>query len=140
MRRYFVGVVSREHVRAAVEGGFCQLCHGKEAPLRRMAVGDKILYYSPRERMKGGEVLQAFTALGEVVGDTYQVETGDFRPFRREVRYETTHDAPIRPMLDELVFTKGRTAWGQQLRRGTFLIEAEDYERIAGAMRGELAR
>jgi hypothetical protein len=52
--RYWVGVVSREHVRRGVEGGFCQLSHGKEAPLRRLAPGDGFVSYSPRESMSAG--------------------------------------------------------------------------------------
>ncbi|MGG1220830.1 EVE domain-containing protein, partial [Priestia endophytica] len=29
--RYWVGVASRDHVMKGVQGGFAQLCHGKEA-------------------------------------------------------------------------------------------------------------
>jgi EVE domain len=74
---------------AAVKGGFCQLGHGREAPVRRLAVGDRILYYSPRERMHQGAVLQAFTAAGEVLeGEVYRVETKTgFRLYRRNVSY-----------------------------------------------------
>ena len=32
-RRYWIGVVSREHVMLGVKGGFIQLNHGKRAPL-----------------------------------------------------------------------------------------------------------
>jgi hypothetical protein len=32
MTRYWVGVVSRDHVRRAIDGGFCQANHGEEAP------------------------------------------------------------------------------------------------------------
>jgi EVE domain len=64
MARFWVGVASREHVLAAVRGAFCQLNHGKEAPVRRLQMGDSIAFYSPRERMEGGESLQAFTAAG----------------------------------------------------------------------------
>ncbi|WP_275249374.1 hypothetical protein [Vandammella animalimorsus] len=32
--KYWLGVVSREHVQRGVAGDFCQLCHGKAAPLR----------------------------------------------------------------------------------------------------------
>lgn len=30
--RFWVGVVSESHVVRGVEGGFCQVCHGKSAP------------------------------------------------------------------------------------------------------------
>lgn len=36
MPRYWVGVVSKNHVLRGVEGNFCQVCHGKGGPLNRM--------------------------------------------------------------------------------------------------------
>lgn len=38
--RYWIGVVSKNHVLRGVEGGFAQVGHGKGAPLRRMAPGE----------------------------------------------------------------------------------------------------
>ena len=135
MMAHWVGVASRDHVRVARDGGFCQLSHGKEAPLQRLNPGDTIAYYSPRETIRGGDPVQAFTALGEVKdGAVWQAEVGDFRPFRRAVRYFDTSEASIRPLLDRLSFTRGRISWGQTLRRGTFRIEAEDHALIARAM------
>ena len=69
MTRYWIGVASHEHVRRGVSGGFAQLNHGKAAPLRRMAAGDWLIYYSPREQRKGGDPVQAFTALGQLTGE-----------------------------------------------------------------------
>ena len=40
MTRYWLGVASKDHVQIGVEGGFCQLCHGKKTPLTRMQRGD----------------------------------------------------------------------------------------------------
>lgn len=78
MRSYWVGVASRDHVRAAVRGGFAQLNHGKEAPIRRLTPGDRILYYSPRVRMREGKPVQAFTAIGEVLeGEPHQVSQSE---------------------------------------------------------------
>jgi hypothetical protein len=31
---YWIGVASKEHVMRAVQGGFAQVCHGKEGPLK----------------------------------------------------------------------------------------------------------
>ncbi|MBD0291854.1 MAG: EVE domain-containing protein, partial [Thermoleophilia bacterium] len=83
--RYWIGVVSHAHVRRGVAGGFAQLSHGKEAPLRRLAAGDWLVYYSPRRTHPDGEPLQAFTAIGEVADDElFQVEgDGGVRPWRR---------------------------------------------------------
>ena len=61
MTRFWIGVVSKEHVLRGVEGGFCQLCHGKKAPLNRMKKGDYLLYYSPKYQMNDQEKLQNFT-------------------------------------------------------------------------------
>jgi hypothetical protein len=48
MMRYWIGIASLDHVRKGIESGFCQLCHGKTGPMRRLAPGDWIVYYSPR--------------------------------------------------------------------------------------------
>lgn len=135
MTAYWLGVASREHVRKAVEGGFCQLNHGREAPLKRLRPGDRIVYYSPREGMRAGAAVQSFTAVGEVMeGEPYSVdgpEGGSF--YRRAVRYETSEDIPIQPLLPQLSFSRGGGSWGQALRRGTLQITAEDYAVIVRA-------
>lgn len=43
-------VACAEYGRA---GGFVQVSHGKETPLRRMSAGDGIAVYSPMVRMGG---------------------------------------------------------------------------------------
>jgi len=136
MTAYWVGVASREHVLAAVRGGFCQLNHGKEAPLRRLKPGDRLLYYSPRAGMHEGEQIQAFTAIGEVLaGEPKRVTSfPGFLPYRRDIRYFVGREAPIRPLLPHLRFSRGKVSWGAVLRRGTFQIEPEDYLLIAHAM------
>lgn len=64
--KYWIGTVCQEHVLRGVAGGFCQVCHGKAAPLNRMQRGDWLLYYSPKIRLHGNEKLQAFTAVGRL--------------------------------------------------------------------------
>jgi hypothetical protein len=137
--RAWLGVVSRSHVQRGVAGGFMQLCHGRLDPLRRMAEGDRLVMYSPRTEMGGGESLQAFTAYG-IVGsaDIVQVEMApDFRPFRRAVRFLDAREAPIRPLLDRLSFTRAQPNWGMVLRRGQVPLTLEDLEQIAKAMEVE---
>jgi hypothetical protein len=135
-QRYWVGVASADHVARGVEGGFCQLSHGKAGPVARLRPGDGLTYYAPRERMSEGEPVQAFVAIGTVAeGEPYQGAMGDFVAMRRDVRWwATARRAPIRPMLGELSFTKGQPNWGMVLRRGAFEMTAEDFARIAGAM------
>ena len=42
-RRYWVIVVSRDHARRGVNGGFIMANHGKRAPLARMRPDDGIV-------------------------------------------------------------------------------------------------
>ena len=75
MTKFWIGVVSKEHVLRGVEGGFCQVCHGKKRPLNRMKKGDYLLYYSSKYQLNSQGKLQAFTAVGKIIDDAaYQVE------------------------------------------------------------------
>ena len=134
--RYWVGVVSRDHVLRGVEGGFAQLSHGKRAPLDRMREGDWLVYYSPMASRNGGEPLRAFTAIGRVVGEeAHRFDMGGgFVPFRREVCYLPSEEAPIRPLIDRLSFIRNKERWGQPFRRGHFEIVRDDFALIAAAM------
>lgn len=70
--KHWIGVASQDHVRRGVEGGFCQLGHGKEAPIRRLSTGDRIAYYSPRTTLEGGDPVQGFTVIGTIKpGEAY---------------------------------------------------------------------
>jgi hypothetical protein len=134
--RYWLGVASRDHVRAGVRGGFAQLNHGKHGPLDRLKPGDGIVYYSPREAMGEGASVQAFTAIGIVEDrEPYKFDMGGgFVPTRRDVNFLKGRDAPIQPLLDRLSFTKGRKSWGFAFRRGAFEITAADFRAVAKAM------
>ncbi|CAN7197317.1 EVE domain-containing protein [Rhizobium leguminosarum] len=136
MSRNWIAVASANHVRIGREAGFMQVCHGKAAPLRRSATGDRVIYYSPTETFGGRDRLQAFTAIGMVKEtDAYQAEVHpDFRPWRRDVAWRQAMETPIRPLLDRLSFTSGRASWGYQLRLGLFEIDKNDAELIAEAM------
>ncbi|MFD1884911.1 EVE domain-containing protein [Paenibacillus wenxiniae] len=131
-----MGVVSETHVQRGVAGGFAQLCHGKAAPLRKMKRGDWFVYYSPRTEIKGGEPLQAFTAIGRVQDDeVYAYAMSDtFIPFRRNMDYIDCQQASIRGLLDQLSFTRDNRNWGVLFRRGQFQITADDFQLIAEAM------
>ena len=137
MNACWIAVASRDHVRAAVAGGFAQLHHGKRVALDRLKPFDRIVYYSPRERMGDGQPVRAFTAIGEVLdAPVYPGErVGNLQPFRRGVRFFQSQDAPIEALLGELSFTHGRTQWGMMFRRGVFRIGAQDYRVIAAAMK-----
>ena len=87
-----------------MKGGFAQLGHGKEGPLRRLAPGDRLVYYSPRRSHPDGEPLQAFTAIGQVEDDdVFQAElNAGFGPWRRRVRYRPRLEVPAAHLLDDL--------------------------------------
>lgn len=111
MRNYWIGVVSRSHVRIGVAGGFVQLNHGKKAPVQRLKAGDMLAMYSPRESYPDGAPLQAFTAIGTIkTGEVYQVEmSADFKPYRVDVEFTPCRDAPIKPLVEALSFIKSKT-------------------------------
>lgn len=134
--KYWIGVVSRDHIENGRSGGFIQLCHGKEAPLRRIATGDRIVFYSPRQSMNAGTPLQAFTAVCDMLAEpAYRFDMGGgFIPYRRNTRFLESGIAPIAPLLGTLSFTRGQRNWGYAFRRGYFQMTADDYDVIATAM------
>lgn len=135
-KRYWIGVASKEHVKMGVAGGFSQLCHGKSQPLRRMAVGDWLIYFSPQEKFGAKSPCQQFTAIGEVVGSTvypFEMSPG-FIPHRRDIRFLDADDVPIRPLIERLAFIKDKTHWGYAFRYGHLEIPQADFELIAAAM------
>ena len=134
--RYWLGVVSKEHVQKAVKGGFAQVCHGKKGPLEKMTVGDGFVYYSPKVAMMRAEPCKCFTAIGKIRNENvYQVEmTSDFRPFRIDIEYFPAQEVPISALFDQLEFAQKKN-WGMQLRRGLVEISKSDFDLIEKAMR-----
>lgn len=134
--RYWIGVVSQEHVERGVAGSFAQVCHGKAAPLKRMKPGDWLIYYSPRASYPDGAPCQAFTAIGRVRDkDIYTVAmSADFVPARRDIDFAACTAAPIRPLIDRLAFITDKRRWGYQFRTGLFAIDGADFALIATAM------
>lgn len=140
--RYWVGVASKDHVARGVAGGFCQLCHGKAQPLKRMERGDWIIYYSPKEtyspKAKGGgdDTCQQFTAIGRVQGsEVYQFEMAPgFIPFRRDIEFLPAQVTDIRPLINQLSFIQNKSRWGYAFRFGHIEISHEDFELIAAQM------
>jgi len=131
--RYWIGVVSKEHVLKGVQEGIMQLGHGKRAPLVRLKKGDWLIYYSPLGSFGDKAPLQAFTALGQVSDDNiyeYPV-TDDFVPFRRKVNYKKeVNDVPIRPLIEKLSFIKSKQSWGYVFRFGLVEIPRPDFVTI----------
>lgn len=133
---YWVSTISRDHVQLSVKGGFTQAGHGKASGLKRLKADDWLVYYSPKTSLRDGEPLQAFTAIGRVIDEElYQVEQAPgFTPWRRNIKFVTGIEAPIRPLVDQLSFIKDKRRWGYIFRTGLFKIPQEDFAVISRAM------
>ena len=133
---YWLGVVSREHVARGVEMGIAQLNHGKREALARMHKGDWLIYYSPRTSYPSGDILQAFTAIGQITSEQpYQVTMEDgFHPFRHDVCYLPSRAVPIQEVLADLSIFPDKARWGARLRFGSLALPVADFQRIAEAM------
>lgn len=135
-QRYFIGAVSKEHTLKGEAGGFMQVCHGKQAPLKRMKKGDWIIIYSSKISMQGEEKCQAFTAIGQAADErVYSVEMSpDFVPFRRNISFYPSEETPIQPLIPHLDFISDKKHWGYPFRFGFFEIGEKDFFLIASHM------
>lgn len=133
--QYWIGVASHDHVKVGIREGFCQLGHGKHAPIKRLQPNDWLIYYAPHSTFAGKEKLQSFVALGQVQdGEAYKAKQSDeFTPWRRDVKYLEVEPTPIRPLLDQLSFIK-MPNWGIQFRRAVFEINRTDFDLIAKSL------
>lgn len=138
--KYWLNVVSRDHVLAGAAGGFTQAQHGSPAGLRRMAGGDLIVFYSPRTAETRGKPLRCFTAIGRLENSPpYQVDVSpDFQPWRRNVDFLPSTETPIEPLIPRLAVLPDKQHWGLPMRSGLIEITRADFELIAGAMGAEL--
>jgi EVE domain len=135
---FWMGVASAQHARGGRDGGFAQLGHGKHIAVKSLKKGDWIVYYSPREGLGEGAVVQAFTTIGRVTSDTpYRAEQAmNFNPYRVDVDYlKGAEPAPIKPLLHELRLTRDHGAnWGIAMRGPKHKLDENDMRRIADAM------
>ena len=134
--RYWIVVASRDHVQRAVEQEICQVCHGKEASLKRMSAGDWVVFYSSKERYDGAERCRKFTAVGKIKDEpVYQVRVDeDFAPFRRGVEFHPCSEAPIEALLPLLSFIRNKESWGYVFKFGLIRIPRQDFLTIASRM------
>ena len=139
--RCWVAVASADHVARGYAGGFMQVCHGKQGPLKRVKPNDLVVYYSPTFTYQQKDTCQSFTALGHVTSaEPYQVVMSEnFMPYRHDVAWLSQQHCPIRPLLQTLSFTRNNSRWGYQFRLGLFEIPFEDMQVIAHQMGVELS-
>jgi hypothetical protein len=136
MTKYWVGVASREHVIKGRTEGIAQVCHGKQTPLKRIKLGDWIIYYSPTEIFGAKQPCRKFTAIGQIKdNEPYQFKMSeDFIPWRRDVNFVSAKEVAIEPLIDKLSFIKNKSHWGFIFRFGLFEIPIHDFHLIASTM------
>ncbi|RFZ94936.1 EVE domain-containing protein [Mucilaginibacter conchicola] len=134
--RFWVVVTSRDHALDGEKAGIVQVNHGKNAPLKRMAAGHKVLYYASKMGIGQKELCQRFVALATLTDDDiFQHEmTSTFKPYRRKATYEQVKEAEIRPLIDDLEFIKVKEKWGYIFRTGFFEINQHDFDLIISHM------
>ena len=129
-KRYWITVVSKDHLQRGIKGGFMQANHGKAAPLKKIRPGDWVIFYSPKLTMTGDEKLQAFTAIGQAVDDNiYQHKMSEsFIPYRRNIKYYDCEETSIIPLINDLNFIPNKSSWGYPFRFGFFEIGEHDFK------------
>ena len=139
--KYWINTVSKDHLQRGIAGGFTQANHGKPQALRRLSVGDYIVFYSPKTAYEGGEPLQTFTGIARVTGDeVYQFQMSEnFVPYRIDVEFVQTDETSIRPLIDDLEFIQDKQRWGYKFRFGMFEIQKQDFDLISKAMHADLS-
>jgi hypothetical protein len=137
--RYWVVVVSKDHIANGVKGGFMQANHGKSSSLKKLHVNDWVIFYSPKQTYSGDKALQAFTAIGQVKDEElYQHKMSeDFIPYRRNVTFYKCEETPIAPLINELEFIENKKSWGYRFRFGFFEIHENDFHLIRSKMLNE---
>src|SRR5882724_3286441 len=111
--KYWILVASKNHVLHGIKEGIAQACHGKAYPLKRMSIGDGIIYYSPKLEFDKNIPCQEFTGIGFVSGEeTYLFDMGNgFVPYRRNIKYLESSPAHIKPLIEKLQFITDKKQW-----------------------------
>jgi hypothetical protein len=121
-RRHRVIVVSREHARRGVTGGFVMPNHGKRAPFTRMARGDGILVYSPTTTYPRVDLVRAVTVVGQVTGDEPEPSDVIAGGFCRAAKLREIQPLTLEQIRGHLPVSK--------LRYGLFELDAGDARAI----------
>ncbi len=134
--KYWITVVSKDHIARGIAAGFIQANHGKQGPLKRISAGNWVIVYSPKQTMQGSDPLKAFTAIGQAADENiYQHKmSDDFIPYRRDVIYYDCIETPIEPLINDLDFIINKKSWGYPFRFGFFEINEHDFGLIKARM------
>lgn len=63
----------------------------------------------------------------------------DFKPYRVNVNFVRSREAPVKPLIERLSFIKSKAHWGAAFRFGQLKVPQEDFLLIAAAMGCEAA-
>lgn len=141
--RYWINTLTRDHLEKGLAGGFTQAEHGRAGRIRNLALGDFVVFYSPRTHFqRRAEPLRSFTAIGRVLDEVpYQVKMSpEFHPWRRRMEFVPCRETPVKPLAASLDFIPDKQNWGFPFKRGLFQISEEDFRRIAQAMGAKIPR
>ena len=134
--KYWIAVVSKEHVQNGIKWEIMQVCHGKKRPLLRIKKEDYIIFYSSKIKRTDKLPFQKFTAIARAIDDKiYQVKMFEnFEPFRRKVEFMNCKEIEIRPLIEELDFIPNKKSWGYPFRYGLLEITEKDFNLISKKM------
>lgn len=135
--KYWINTISKDHVMVGKQEGFVQAGHGKDAPVKKLQQGDRMIFYSPKTSLQDGKPVRAFTAIAKIKDDNiYRVVVNEnFQPYRRNAEYENCREVPIKPLIEQLDFITNKKHWGFKFRSGLFEINQHDFELIYGLMK-----
>lgn len=131
-QKYYIAVVSKDHTKLWIDGWFMQVCHWKQAPLKRMKKDDWMIVYSPKYSMNWDEKCQSFTAIWKAIDDNvYQFSMSEiFHPFRRNIEFYESDEVSILPLINSLDFILDKKRWWYPFRFGFFEITEKDFNLI----------
>lgn len=135
-QKYWIAVASKEHAMWGIRGGYIQVNHGKQAPLKRIKQDDWVVIYSPKLAMEEDVKCQSFTAVGQASDeDVYQFQmTESFTPFIRNIKFYECKETSILPLINHLEFIQNKKLWGFPFRFGFFEINETDFNLIISNM------
>ncbi len=136
-QKFWIGVAVADHIRIGAKEEFCAFAHGKRQAVARLSLGDRFIYYATKTSYENGqsvgEPVQAFLAVGTVVGEVEDNQYAGYPAFTRKAKYDPLFNVPIKPLLHQLSFITNPQYWGMAFRRSLFEINQTDYQTIMDA-------
>lgn len=139
---YWICVVSREDAHRAQVEGRIRLPAKSRARAARLAEGDGLVVYSPREGNRSGPAVRRFTAVGTVgPGEPYVLQGDPHVSWCRDVRFEEVEEeVEVVPLLDRLGFVQPGPGWGVVFRPGFLQVTSSDFDVVRDALVGRVRR